>query len=207
MRAFVSQVKEVCDTLASCGSPISDMEKIVTILNGLPGEYQPFVVVITANLIHWMNQLLHDDVIVPSSVTTIVAGNGSQACDDRDGVCDNSHVIDDHLVESAGGASLDELPLASEEFGAIVNLVVEHEDSSIHEASRTSSSCLPIGEFQFVGEVHGADMLEGSLPHEGTLDPDSHAIDPNHIDTCDEIPTVYCLQNCHPMITRRKKGI
>ncbi|KAK8988290.1 hypothetical protein V6N11_065885 [Hibiscus sabdariffa] len=112
------------------------------------------------------SQLLHDDVIVPSLVTATVAGNGSQACDDRDGVCDNSHVIDDHLVESTGGASLDEVPLAGEELGAIVNLVVEHEDSSIHEASCTSSNCLLIGEFQFFGEVHGADMLEGSLPHE-----------------------------------------
>ncbi|KAL4303831.1 hypothetical protein GQ457_10G008820 [Hibiscus cannabinus] len=49
MRALVSQVKEVCDALASCGSPIWDLEKIATILNGLPGEYQPFVAVITTN--------------------------------------------------------------------------------------------------------------------------------------------------------------
>ncbi|KAL4296654.1 hypothetical protein GQ457_12G008800 [Hibiscus cannabinus] len=49
MRAFVSQVKEVCDALASCGSPISELEQIATILNGVPIEYQPFVAVITAN--------------------------------------------------------------------------------------------------------------------------------------------------------------
>ncbi|KAK8578668.1 hypothetical protein V6N13_141958 [Hibiscus sabdariffa] len=52
------------------------------------------------------------------------------------------------------------------------------------KASRTSSIHLPMGEFQLVGEVHGADMSEGSLPHEGSPDPGNHAIDPNHIDTC-----------------------
>ncbi|KAK9001862.1 hypothetical protein V6N11_024560 [Hibiscus sabdariffa] len=36
----VSKVKEVCDALASCGSPISDLEKVATVLNGLPCEYQ-----------------------------------------------------------------------------------------------------------------------------------------------------------------------
>ncbi|KAL4280713.1 hypothetical protein GQ457_03G011590 [Hibiscus cannabinus] len=49
MRDFVSKVKEVCDAIASCGSSISDLENIATIFNGLPGEYQLFVAVITAN--------------------------------------------------------------------------------------------------------------------------------------------------------------
>ncbi|KAL4368901.1 hypothetical protein GQ457_05G024990 [Hibiscus cannabinus] len=49
MRAYVAQVKEICNALASCGSPISDLEKIATILNGLTIEYQPFVAVITAS--------------------------------------------------------------------------------------------------------------------------------------------------------------
>ncbi|KAL4379239.1 hypothetical protein GQ457_02G030800 [Hibiscus cannabinus] len=49
MRAYVAQIKEICNLLASSGSPISDLEKIATILNGLPMEYQPFVAIITAS--------------------------------------------------------------------------------------------------------------------------------------------------------------
>ncbi|KAL4296464.1 hypothetical protein GQ457_12G007250 [Hibiscus cannabinus] len=49
MRSYISQVKEICNALASSGSPISDLEKIATILNGLSIEYQPFVAVITAS--------------------------------------------------------------------------------------------------------------------------------------------------------------
>ncbi|KAL4360589.1 hypothetical protein GQ457_04G012070 [Hibiscus cannabinus] len=49
MRAFVSQVKELCNALTACGSPISDLETTATILKGLPMEYQPFVSIITAN--------------------------------------------------------------------------------------------------------------------------------------------------------------
>ncbi|KAL4340620.1 hypothetical protein GQ457_08G035800 [Hibiscus cannabinus] len=49
MRNFVSQVKEVCDLLATCGSKISDIEQVATVLNGLPAEYDPFVVVITGS--------------------------------------------------------------------------------------------------------------------------------------------------------------
>ncbi|KAL4368564.1 hypothetical protein GQ457_05G027460 [Hibiscus cannabinus] len=49
MRTYISQVKEIYNALASSGSPISDLEKIATILNGLSIEYQPFVSVITAS--------------------------------------------------------------------------------------------------------------------------------------------------------------
>ncbi|KAL4324854.1 hypothetical protein GQ457_11G024790 [Hibiscus cannabinus] len=49
MRAYVAQVKEICNALASCGSPISYLETIATILNGLSIEYQSFVAVITAS--------------------------------------------------------------------------------------------------------------------------------------------------------------
>ncbi|KAL4301756.1 hypothetical protein GQ457_10G016470 [Hibiscus cannabinus] len=49
MRTYISQIKEVCDSLAACGNPISEVEKIATILNGLPMEYKPFVAVITAS--------------------------------------------------------------------------------------------------------------------------------------------------------------
>ncbi|KAE8667725.1 hypothetical protein F3Y22_tig00112383pilonHSYRG00494 [Hibiscus syriacus] len=49
MRSYLTKVKEVCDALAACGSAISDLEQIATILNGLSVEYQPFVAVITAS--------------------------------------------------------------------------------------------------------------------------------------------------------------
>ncbi|GMJ02624.1 hypothetical protein HRI_003931600 [Hibiscus trionum] len=49
MRTYIAQVKEICDALTACGSPVSDLEKIATILNGLPIEYKPFIVVITAS--------------------------------------------------------------------------------------------------------------------------------------------------------------
>ncbi|KAE8733447.1 Protein SCO1-like protein 1 [Hibiscus syriacus] len=41
------RVKEVCDTLESCGSPVTPVEQIVSILKGLPREYQSFMAVIT----------------------------------------------------------------------------------------------------------------------------------------------------------------
>ncbi|KAL4339361.1 hypothetical protein GQ457_08G024740 [Hibiscus cannabinus] len=49
MRTYVSQVKELCNALAACGSPIFDLETIATILNGLSMEYQPFVAIITVS--------------------------------------------------------------------------------------------------------------------------------------------------------------
>ncbi|GMJ03321.1 hypothetical protein HRI_004001300 [Hibiscus trionum] len=49
MRAYTMQIKEICDLLASCGSPVSSIEQIATILNGLPPEYDPFVAVISAS--------------------------------------------------------------------------------------------------------------------------------------------------------------
>ncbi|KAL4353865.1 hypothetical protein GQ457_06G022460 [Hibiscus cannabinus] len=49
MRTYISQIKEVCDSLAACGNPISEIEKIATILNGLPMDYKPFVDVITSS--------------------------------------------------------------------------------------------------------------------------------------------------------------
>ncbi|KAL4362849.1 hypothetical protein GQ457_04G009830 [Hibiscus cannabinus] len=49
MREFMSQIKEICDLLAMCGNPVSEIEHIATILNGLPLEYDPFVAVITTS--------------------------------------------------------------------------------------------------------------------------------------------------------------
>ncbi|GMI72471.1 hypothetical protein HRI_000916400 [Hibiscus trionum] len=49
MRSYLTQIKEVSDALVACGSSISDMEQIATILNGLPIEYQPFMAVIIAS--------------------------------------------------------------------------------------------------------------------------------------------------------------
>ncbi|KAL4311311.1 hypothetical protein GQ457_01G013890 [Hibiscus cannabinus] len=49
MRTYLTQVKEVCDALSACGSSVTDIEHIATILNGLPMEYQSFVAVITTS--------------------------------------------------------------------------------------------------------------------------------------------------------------
>ncbi|KAE8701957.1 hypothetical protein F3Y22_tig00110503pilonHSYRG00294 [Hibiscus syriacus] len=49
MQSYLTSIKEVCDALAACGSVISDINQVATILNGLPFEYQSFVAVITAS--------------------------------------------------------------------------------------------------------------------------------------------------------------
>ncbi|MBA0677323.1 hypothetical protein Goari_018738, partial [Gossypium aridum] len=40
---------KICDTLATCGNSLSEIEHVATILNGLPVEYDPFIVVIAAS--------------------------------------------------------------------------------------------------------------------------------------------------------------
>ncbi|KAE8736295.1 Tetratricopeptide repeat (TPR)-containing protein [Hibiscus syriacus] len=47
MISYLTHIKEVCDALAACGSAISDLEQVATILNGLPFDYQSFMAVIT----------------------------------------------------------------------------------------------------------------------------------------------------------------
>ncbi|KAL4386242.1 hypothetical protein GQ457_09G007050 [Hibiscus cannabinus] len=49
MRDYTTQVREICDLLATCGSVVSEVEQIATILNGLPPEFEHFVAVITAS--------------------------------------------------------------------------------------------------------------------------------------------------------------
>ncbi|KAE8712800.1 putative bifunctional riboflavin biosynthesis protein RIBA 1 [Hibiscus syriacus] len=49
MRVYIAKVKEICDALASCGSPIPPVGHIASILKGLPREYQPFMAVITSS--------------------------------------------------------------------------------------------------------------------------------------------------------------
>ncbi|KAL4352410.1 hypothetical protein GQ457_06G014490 [Hibiscus cannabinus] len=49
MREYTMAVKETCDHLATCGSSITDIEHIATILNGLPVEYEPSVAAITTS--------------------------------------------------------------------------------------------------------------------------------------------------------------
>ncbi|MBA0605028.1 hypothetical protein Godav_017644 [Gossypium davidsonii] len=49
MRDYLSQIKEVCDTLIAYRSPISDIEHIATILNDLPKYYDSFITVITSS--------------------------------------------------------------------------------------------------------------------------------------------------------------
>ncbi|KAL4284574.1 hypothetical protein GQ457_16G026700 [Hibiscus cannabinus] len=49
MRAYISQIREICDLLATCGSKVSELEQVATILNGLSVEYEAFIAVITAS--------------------------------------------------------------------------------------------------------------------------------------------------------------
>ncbi|GMJ15992.1 hypothetical protein HRI_005268400 [Hibiscus trionum] len=49
MTDYTSQIKELCDLLVNCGNPISKIEQVATVLNGLPSEFEPTVAVITAN--------------------------------------------------------------------------------------------------------------------------------------------------------------
>ncbi|KAE8733997.1 hypothetical protein F3Y22_tig00000910pilonHSYRG00040 [Hibiscus syriacus] len=47
MRTYLTRVKEVYDALASCGSTVSHVGHVSSILKGLTREYQPFMAVIT----------------------------------------------------------------------------------------------------------------------------------------------------------------
>ncbi|KAL4355549.1 hypothetical protein GQ457_06G026970 [Hibiscus cannabinus] len=49
MYEYTMAIKQICDLLASCGSSISAVEHIATILNGLPIEYEPSIAAITAS--------------------------------------------------------------------------------------------------------------------------------------------------------------
>ncbi|KAE8662822.1 UDP-glucuronate:xylan alpha-glucuronosyltransferase 1 [Hibiscus syriacus] len=49
MRDYTMAITEICDLLTTYGNPISDIDHIATILNGLLVEYEPTVVAITAS--------------------------------------------------------------------------------------------------------------------------------------------------------------
>ncbi|KAL4355415.1 hypothetical protein GQ457_06G009610 [Hibiscus cannabinus] len=49
MQDYTMNIKETCDLLAACRSPVSELEHVATILNGLPIEYEPSVAAITAS--------------------------------------------------------------------------------------------------------------------------------------------------------------
>ncbi|GMI66335.1 hypothetical protein HRI_000302800 [Hibiscus trionum] len=49
MNEYTMAIKQICDLLAACGSSISEVEHIATILNGLPIEYEPTISAITAS--------------------------------------------------------------------------------------------------------------------------------------------------------------
>ncbi|KAL4297853.1 hypothetical protein GQ457_12G010710 [Hibiscus cannabinus] len=49
MNDFASQVQEICDLLANYGNPISKIEQVATVLNGLPSEFEPTVAVISGS--------------------------------------------------------------------------------------------------------------------------------------------------------------
>ncbi|MBA0732587.1 hypothetical protein Gogos_016665 [Gossypium gossypioides] len=84
MRDYLSQIKEVCDTLIAYGSPISDIEHIATILNDLPKYYDSFITVITSShepytldqvttILMNAKSCLHDPLCLPLSINTAQA--------------------------------------------------------------------------------------------------------------------------------------
>ncbi|KAL4347691.1 hypothetical protein GQ457_17G012700 [Hibiscus cannabinus] len=46
IREYTTQIKEICDVLTTTGNPVSEVEQIATVLNGLPLEFEPFVAAI-----------------------------------------------------------------------------------------------------------------------------------------------------------------
>ncbi|KAL4375918.1 hypothetical protein GQ457_02G036070 [Hibiscus cannabinus] len=49
IREYTTQIKEICDLLATSGSPVSEVERIAMVLNGLPVEYESSVAAITVS--------------------------------------------------------------------------------------------------------------------------------------------------------------
>ncbi|XP_039021894.1 uncharacterized protein LOC120154150 [Hibiscus syriacus] len=49
MRVYFTHIKEICDALESCGSPMSQIELVLSVLKGLPREYQSFMELITTS--------------------------------------------------------------------------------------------------------------------------------------------------------------
>ncbi|KAH0651911.1 hypothetical protein KY284_031823 [Solanum tuberosum] len=49
MREYLSGIKSLCDSLASCGERVSNSIHLATILTGLTPEYEPVIAVITAS--------------------------------------------------------------------------------------------------------------------------------------------------------------
>ncbi|WMV53686.1 hypothetical protein MTR67_047071 [Solanum verrucosum] len=56
MREYLSGIKSLCDSLASCGEQVSNSIHLATILTGLTPEYEPVIVVITASQHHFTVQ-------------------------------------------------------------------------------------------------------------------------------------------------------
>ncbi|XP_039039382.1 uncharacterized protein LOC120177231 [Hibiscus syriacus] len=49
MRDYLMKIKNICDNLANCGDVISEHEHIMTVLNGLPPEYDSIITAIAAS--------------------------------------------------------------------------------------------------------------------------------------------------------------
>ncbi|GMI71298.1 hypothetical protein HRI_000799100 [Hibiscus trionum] len=86
---FSGQIKEICDLLAICGSPISEIEQVATILNGLPSDFESVIAVITASkepysfdgavsLLTDAESRLVDPLRLPIGVHTTTCSSGSE---------------------------------------------------------------------------------------------------------------------------------
>ncbi|KAE8657369.1 hypothetical protein F3Y22_tig00116996pilonHSYRG00578 [Hibiscus syriacus] len=92
MLVYISQVKEVCDALTTCGCLISKYEQIATNLNGLSVEYRPFVVVITASREPFtLDEIVSILVDVEAQQQTFDRADSISASVARDSLDDSNH--------------------------------------------------------------------------------------------------------------------
>ncbi|KAL4272896.1 hypothetical protein GQ457_13G028570 [Hibiscus cannabinus] len=89
IREYTTQVKEICDLLATSGSPVAEVEQIATILNGLTAEYEPFVAAMTVSresytlesvtsALHDAESRILDSVRVPIGINMTQFNNSSK---------------------------------------------------------------------------------------------------------------------------------
>ncbi|KAL4335170.1 hypothetical protein GQ457_07G002650 [Hibiscus cannabinus] len=90
IREYTTQVKEICDLLATSGSPVAEVEQIATILNGLTAEYEPFVAAMTVSresytlesvtsALHDAESRILDSVRVPIGINMTQFNNSSKS--------------------------------------------------------------------------------------------------------------------------------
>ncbi|KAL4278665.1 hypothetical protein GQ457_03G003390 [Hibiscus cannabinus] len=90
IREYTTQVKDICDLLATSDSPVAEVEQIATILNGLTAEYEPFVAAMTVSresytlesvtsALHDAESRILDSIRVPIGINMTQFNNSSKS--------------------------------------------------------------------------------------------------------------------------------